>query len=65
MTFTNEKVYIITAGDYSDYQILYVCPTREIAEKVLEEWKALDAIWNTDGYIEEWEITTGLKGGGK
>jgi len=27
-----EKVYLLTAGEYSDYQVLAVCRTRELAE---------------------------------
>jgi hypothetical protein len=49
----SDKIYIITAGDYSDYHIVTVFSTKELAEAYIERWgKGYDARieeWNVDG----------------
>lgn len=44
------NVYIVTSGEYSDYGIVQVFSTRELAEKYIEEGKGI----RKDCEIEEW-----------
>jgi hypothetical protein len=52
------KVYVVTVGEYSSYQIVGVFSTRESAEKIqadVEEWE-LDALadheWGMNWYVD-------------
>ena len=44
------KLFVVTAGEYSDYHIEAICSTRENAEKIVEAIKGA----KEDGRIEEW-----------
>jgi hypothetical protein len=45
----SEKIYVVTHGQYSDYRILTVCSTRELAERALK-------MLQVDAKIEEFDL---------
>jgi hypothetical protein len=49
----NKKVYVVTSGEYSDYSIVAVCSTREIADKITA---AENAKYKLDTRVEKWEM---------
>jgi hypothetical protein len=49
------KIYIVTSGSYSDYQINAVFSTRELAQKYVDKFES------TDYRVEEHELDTGTR----
>lgn len=50
------KVYIVTAGDYSDYGIRAVFSTRELAEAFIAKYGNSLGDWGDTPVIEEWTL---------
>lgn len=48
------KVYVVTAGDYSDYRICYICSTEEKANQAVRHWDKNSEYESS--CIEEWEL---------
>lgn len=49
-----EKVYVITAGEYSDYHVVKIFSTYEKAQEYIDIMSALD--YEDLNVIEEWEL---------
>jgi len=49
------KIYVVTAGDYSDYRIIGVFTTEELAEELISKYKNDDSYGN-GMRIEEWPL---------
>ena len=51
-----KKVYLITAGEYSDYSVLTVCSTREKAERFCEILNRNGGVYGDKAGIEEYPV---------
>lgn len=51
-----KKVYLITAGEYSDYGVVAVCSTREKAEHFCEVLNRNGGVYGDQAEIEEYPI---------
>lgn len=51
-----KKVYLITAGEYSDYSVLAVCSTREKAERLCEAINRNSGCYGDQAEIEEYPV---------
>ena len=51
-----KKVYLITAGEYSDYVVLAVCSTREKAEHFCEVLNRNGGVYGDKAEIEEYPV---------
>ncbi len=49
----HKKIYIITAGEYSDYHIVGVAESKEVAKELLSKYKGLES-----PSIEEYKINS-------
>jgi hypothetical protein len=50
---STDKVFLVSAGSYSDYSVLSVWSTRESAEAEVKRLKAEDNAWRNDADVEE------------
>lgn len=52
-----KKIYVVTAGDYSDYQICGVFSSEDIAKKYIDSFKRGENSWSyNEMEIEEWNL---------
>ena len=51
-----KKVYLITAGEYSDYSVVAVCSTREKAERFCEIVNRNGGVYGDKAEIEEYPV---------
>lgn len=48
-----ETTYVVSAGEYSDYQVLCVCPTRGDAEAIAAKVRKDPGSWHRNARVEE------------
>lgn len=48
-----KSVFLVVKGDYSEYSVMCVCPTREVAEAVAEKFNAGKEEWQSEAGVEE------------
>lgn len=52
---SGDTIYLVTAGDYSDYYVVAVCSTRASAEAVIQRYNGPEARW-PEATIEEYVL---------
>lgn len=53
-----ETMWAVTHGSYSDYTVLCVCPSKDVAERVAAKIKGAPGTWNTSPEIQEFHVAT-------
>lgn len=58
MALTNNEVFLVSKGEYSDLQLVGIFSTREKAEKFIADNPGDDREWSSDHYneIEVWIV---------
>ena len=51
-----KKVYVVTAGDYSDYCIYAVCSSKKNADKVIALATSAKEYWISSASVEIWNV---------
>ena len=51
-----KTVYVITAGEYSDYHIMRVYDDEDEAERFVAAWNGLNPGYGNEASIEDWEV---------
>lgn len=54
-----QRIYAVSAGSYSDYRVLCVCPTKKDAQKVARKVRGAAESWHRDADVEEFLMVTG------